>query len=160
MTLQNSMSELTLLASVRRRFSARLVDCLVAISIFFIAKHFAEAVALHVSAIRPLIKLIAECSAFFYVFIADALPNGQSLGKRLFSIATIDRNTGKSCSIAQSFTRNASMLMPIDWMWIFMESRNRLGDMHAKTIVIQVGKLKQKIRCPADIYEGRPGAAN
>lgn len=84
--------------------------------------------------------------------MADALPNGQSLGKRLLSIATVDRKTRKGCTLSQSLTRNAGVLVVIDWVWIFMESRTRLGDMFAKTIVVQTGNLTT-VRSLADIYD-------
>lgn len=80
------------------------------------------------------------------------MPNGQSLGKRLLSIATVDRKTRKGCTLSQSLTRNAGVLVVIDWVWIFMESRTRLGDMFAKTIVVQTGNLTT-VRSLADIYD-------
>ncbi|MCQ9186225.1 hypothetical protein KMT30_45780, partial [Streptomyces sp. IBSBF 2953] len=65
----------------------------------------------------------------------------------------------EGCCISQSFTRNAGVLMIIDWVWIFLESRTRLGDMFAKTIVIQTGNLT-KVRSLADIYDdGKLGTA-
>jgi len=44
----------------------------------------------------------------------------------------------------------------IDWVWIFMESRTRLGDMFAKTIVVQTGNLTS-VRSLADIYDNGRG---
>ncbi|AZF45453.1 MULTISPECIES: hypothetical protein [unclassified Pseudomonas] len=84
------------------------------------------------------------------ILFADALSSGQSLGKRLLSIATVNRNSRKGCSVSQSFTCNAGALLIVDWVWIFLESRTRLGDMFAKTIVIQTGNLT-KVRSLADI---------
>ena len=68
------------------------------------------------------------------------------------SIATVDRKTRKGCTLSQSLTRNAGVLVVIDWVWIFMESRTRLGDMFAKTIVVQTGNLTT-VRSLADIYD-------
>ncbi|WP_459742710.1 RDD family protein [Pseudomonas sp. 3A(2025)] len=89
-----------------------------------------------------------------YFLLADALPGGQSLGKRLLSIAVVDRKTFKACTPGQSFTRNSGTLIVLDWIWIFMEARMRLGDMFAKTIVIQTGKLRHQVRGLSDIYHG------
>ena len=100
--------------------------------------------------------LSAFFAAFAYFLLADALPNGQSLGKRLLSIAVVDRKTRKSCTVSQALTRNSGALVVIDWVWIFMESRTRLGDMFAKTIVVQTGNLTS-VRSLADIYDNGRG---
>ncbi|MGB1009201.1 MAG: RDD family protein, partial [Thiolinea sp.] len=72
-----------------------------------------------------------------YFLFNDALPNGQSLGKKLLKIRTISNNTGNSCSIIQSFLRNITTPLGIfDWIFIFSRSRRRLGDLIASTAVI------------------------
>ncbi len=142
----------TILASVNRRLAARLIDCAIAVLIFLTVKFGAGALSAVVPAITPKTVLLLACfSGFTYFLLADALPNGQSLGKRLLSIATVDQKTLKGCSVSQSFTRNSGVLMIVDWVWIFMESRTRLGDMFAKTIVIQTGNLTS-VRGITDIY--------
>lgn len=147
----------TILASISRRLAARLIDCAIAVLIFFIVKFSASAFSAYLPAVTPKAGFMsAFFAAFAYVLLADALPNGQSLGKRLLSIATVDRKTRKGCRVSQSFTRNCGALMVFDWVWIFMESRTRLGDMFAKTIVIQTGNLTS-VRSLADIYDN--GAA-
>jgi uncharacterized RDD family membrane protein YckC len=93
------------------------------------------------------------CAALGYLLLADALPNGQSIAKRLLSIAVIDKKSGLACTVSQSFTRNAGAFIVIDWVWIFLESRTRLGDMYAKTIVVQTGRLQGKVRSLSDIYD-------
>ena len=151
----------TILASISRRLLARIIDCAITALIFFIAKFSAEALSVFVPAVTVKGGFFAAFFAgFAYLLLADALPQGQSLGKRLLSIATVDRKTRKGCSISQSFTRNAGVLVIIDWVWIFLESRARLGDMFAKTIVIQTGNLTQ-VRSLADIYDdGKRGIGN
>jgi len=74
-----------------------------------------------------------------YYFLADALPGGQSLGKRWLDLSVIDARTGEPCSIWQSFVRNLllAILGPLDWLFIFGERRQRLGDKAAGTIVIE-----------------------
>lgn len=73
-----------------------------------------------------------------YYFLADGLPNGQSIGKRAFNIAVVDGATGEPCTMWKSFLRNLllCLLGPIDWLFIFGERRQRLGDMAAGTIVV------------------------
>ena len=74
----------------------------------------------------------------FYVLFADGFKNGQSYAKRLMELAVVDAVTGKPCTFFKSFVRNVflSLLGPFDWMFIFSESRQRLGDRVANTIVI------------------------
>src|SRR5471032_1684835 len=150
----------TILASIGRRLLARIIDSAIAVLIFFIVKFSADALSGHVPAVTAKGGFVcAFFAGFGYLLLADALPNGQSLGKRLLSIATVDRKTRKGCSVSQSFTRNAGALLIIDWVWILLESRTRLGDMFAKTIVVQTGNLTT-VRSLADIYdEGQRAAA-
>ncbi|MCS3514679.1 RDD family protein [Pseudomonas grimontii] len=147
----------TILASIGRRLAARLIDCAIAVLIFFIVKFCAGALSAYVPAVTPKAGFLsAFFAAFAYFLLADALPNGQSLGKRLLSIAVVDRKTRKSCTVSQALTRNSGALVVIDWVWIFMESRTRLGDMFAKTIVVQTGNLTS-VRSLADIYDNGRG---
>ena len=52
----------------------------------------------------------------------------------------IDARTGQWCSFWQSFVRNLllSLLNFIDWIFIFGAKRQRLGDLAASTVVIQI----------------------
>ena len=76
-------------------------------------------------------------SAFYYLF-ADGFPGGQSLAKRWLGMEVIDANSGAPCSFWQSFIRNflLAVLGPIDWIFIFGERHQRLGDKAAGTIVV------------------------
>lgn len=76
-----------------------------------------------------------------YVFFADALPGGQSIGKRMLGMAVVDEHTGHPCSARQSFVRNLllAILGFLDWIFIFGHQRQRLGDMAAGTLVVKVG---------------------
>ena len=76
-------------------------------------------------------------SAFYYLF-ADGFPGGQSLGKRWLGMRAVDATTGASCTFWQSFIRNLllAILGPIDWVFIFGERHQRLGDKAAGTIVV------------------------
>lgn len=72
-----------------------------------------------------------------YLLLADAMPRGQSLGKRVMGTAVIDRRTQRPCGIAQSVARNIlGVLGIIDWIFIFSRMRQRLGDRAANTIVV------------------------
>jgi uncharacterized RDD family membrane protein YckC len=50
----------------------------------------------------------------------------------------VDARSGMSCTFGQSFVRNVllAMLGPLDWIFIFGEEHQRLGDKAAGTIVI------------------------
>jgi uncharacterized RDD family membrane protein YckC len=76
-------------------------------------------------------------SSAYYLF-ADGLHDGQSLAKRQLGIRVIDAETGAPCTFFQSFLRNLllAMLGPLDWVFIFGERRQRLGDKAAGTIVV------------------------
>lgn len=78
--------------------------------------------------------------AGYYLF-ADALPGGQSLGKRMFGIAVVDQYRQTPCSGFQSFIRNIPqpVLGPLDWVFILGSGRQRLGDRLAGTIVVERG---------------------
>jgi hypothetical protein len=69
---------------------------------------------------------------------ADALDDGQSIGKRWLGIRVVDDITNAPCTFGQSFIRNLllAVLGPIDWIFIFGERRQRLGDKAAGTIVV------------------------
>ena len=74
----------------------------------------------------------------FHVLLADGMEGGQSWGKRVAGTRVVDATTGAPCTFGQSFIRNLllSVLGPIDWIFIFGERHQRLGDKAAGTIVI------------------------
>jgi uncharacterized RDD family membrane protein YckC len=75
-----------------------------------------------------------------YLLLADGLPNGQSIGKRVLDIAVIDQRTRKPCTYFQSFVRNflLALLGIFDWIFIFGRKHQRLGDLAASTIVVRL----------------------
>lgn len=77
--------------------------------------------------------------AALYILLSDGFENGQSYGKRAMKIAVIDQRTGQPCTFGKSFLRNLTLelLGPIDWLFIFTDKRQRLGDMLAGTIVVE-----------------------
>jgi uncharacterized RDD family membrane protein YckC len=76
--------------------------------------------------------------AIFYYFFADALHGGQSFAKQWLGIKVVNAETGAPCTFGQSFLRNflLAVLGPLDWIFIFGDRHQRLGDKAAGTIVI------------------------
>ena len=75
--------------------------------------------------------------SFFYLFLADAFHDGQSFAKQLLGVRVVDAKTGRPCTFGQSFVRNIfTILGPIDWIFIFGEAHQRLGDKAAGTVVV------------------------
>jgi uncharacterized RDD family membrane protein YckC len=75
-----------------------------------------------------------------YILFNDAMPNGQSFGKKLFSIKVVNKKSGKNCSVSESFIRNIPTVIPflalIDAVMILGVKKQRMGDKMANTIVI------------------------
>ncbi|WP_240051852.1 RDD family protein [Pseudomonas arsenicoxydans] len=82
--------------------------------------------------------LALGAGAGYYLF-SDAMPKGQSVGKKLLGMCVIDEGSYLDCNLYQSFVRNITtpFLSIFDWIFIFFGSRKRLGDMLASTIVIR-----------------------
>jgi len=75
-------------------------------------------------------------SAFYYLF-ADGFPGGQSFGKRWIGMYVVDEKSGEPCTWGDSLVRNFfGMFGPLDWIFIFGEKHQRLGDKVAGTIVV------------------------
>ncbi len=73
-----------------------------------------------------------------YFLFSDALPNGQSIGKKILKISVVDYNSRIPSGLFQSFVRNVVLLLLgfIDIFFIYSSKRRRLGDLAAGTIVI------------------------
>jgi uncharacterized RDD family membrane protein YckC len=73
-----------------------------------------------------------------YFLFSDALPKGQSIGKKILKISVVDFNSRIPSGLFQSFIRNVVLLFLgfIDVFFIFSSNRRRLGDLAAGTIVI------------------------
>ena len=100
-------------------------------------------IAAFLTAVSETIGTIAFVAALLfgigYYFFADAMRGGQSFGKRAVDAAVIHAETGQPCTAGQSFVRNLLLyiLGPIDWIFIFGERHQRLGDKLAGTIVVE-----------------------
>jgi len=81
---------------------------------------------------------IATMLGVAYIIVSDGFEGGQSLGKRIMDIAVIDVESGAPCTYGQSIARNLllAVLGPIDWVFIFGERHQRLGDKLARTMVV------------------------
>ncbi|HEY9762783.1 MAG TPA: RDD family protein [Trichocoleus sp.] len=117
------------------RLIAQFIDsfvALVAIILAVILSSISEAIG-------AIALLLGVLFALFYILCADGLKGGQSYGKQMMGICVIDVTTGRPCTFAKSFLRNIPLafLGIIDWIFIFSEKRQRLGDMLANTIVIR-----------------------
>jgi uncharacterized RDD family membrane protein YckC len=116
------------LASPWSRLGAQSIDGLVAVLILllptFISQRFAG---------MGLILFV------LYYLLADAFPQGQSVGKRFYKIAVVEKESGKPCSFFRSAIRNLTQILSVlDWVWIFGSSHTRLGDILAQTRVVRL----------------------
>lgn len=123
------------LAGLGRRWEGQLIDSITTFFLFYAVGRAAEFVGLP-PGVAGLLALGA--GAAYYLF-SDAMPNGQSLGKKLLGMSVIDERSYLNCNLYQSFMRNITtpFLNVFDWIFIFFGSRKRLGDMLASTIVIR-----------------------
>jgi uncharacterized RDD family membrane protein YckC len=126
------------LATLPQRLAAQFLDGLV-VGAPVLALVYGG-MALYGFSVWPAGALVAAAVlyAMVYVLFSDGLEGGQSLGKRWVGIRVVSAETGAPCTFRQSFVRNIllSLLGPIDWIFIFGERRQRVGDKAAGTIVI------------------------
>jgi len=118
------------LASPPLRFIGQFLDALVAYLMIFVA------LAVDSSGFF----MVAWGFAVLYILLADGLPGGQSLGKKLLHMRVIEEKSGRACTFGKSFLRNLLLaaLGPIDWVFIFGRKHQRLGDKVAGTIVVKL----------------------
>lgn len=136
MKIENNLSDVEL-AHPGKRYQGQFIDGLIAIFLFFTTNYVLGFIELDAN-IAGAIKLIIPISYFVF---SDALPGGQSLGKKPLGIKVVSKTTGKPCNLLQSFMRNAfsPFLGIIDAVLILGKKRQRLGDMFANTIVVKNG---------------------
>ncbi len=122
------------LAHPGKRYQGQFLDGLITIFLFFLCMYAIRTMGFEGQWADIFILGIPFC---YFVF-SDALPNGQSLGKRPLGICVVSRSTGKPCSILQSFARNvlSPFLGALDAILILGKKRQRLGDKIANTVVI------------------------
>lgn len=122
------------LANPAKRLIGQMIDSAISILLFTFTLHVIELFTLE----GNIAAIMALVTGGGYYLLSDAMPNGQSIGKRILNMAVIDENSYMNCNILQSFLRNITTpsLSVLDWIFIFFGSRKRLGDMLASTIVI------------------------
>lgn len=134
-TIQSEYRKPGNLAGLGRRLGGQWIDSLITLFVLFVVGQSAEFAGLPQDAVGILAFGIA---AAYYLF-SDAMPNGQSVGKKLLGMKVVDEHTNLNCNLFQSFMRNITtpFLNILDWIFIFFGSRKRLGDMLASTVVIR-----------------------
>lgn len=110
------------------RLYAKLIDVAIAMIPFAVASSLGA---------ERLITL-ALLFSVFYISFGDGF-NGQSIGKRIAKIMVVRQGTMKPCTPGLSALRNSLLFIlgKIDMLFIFRESRKRLGDSLAGTLVIK-----------------------
>ena len=121
------------LASRWQRFLGQMID-----SVFAgLPIAMLPTIANHVPSLTGVWFPLAVSWMVFYLAFGDAFYDGQSFAKRWLGIRVVDAKTGEPCTWGDSFIRNVfSILGPIDWIFIFGENHQRLGDKAAGTVVV------------------------
>lgn len=119
------------MASLGDRLWGQIVDEVVAIAIFVFGVVAAR--------FLPGINAVGIVAAILYLLLSDGFRAGQSYGKMAAKTAVVDATTGQPCTYLKSFQRNLMLHLfgLIDWIFIFGDKRQRLGDKVANTIVIE-----------------------
>ena len=122
------------LASLGERLGGQIIDGFIALIPLVVAM-FPWGVSFDV---QEMIQATGIVVAITYLLFSDGFEAGQSFGKRAVNTAVVDRITNEPCTFGQSFIRNFLLLVLgfIDWIFIFGEKRQRLGDKVAGTVVI------------------------
>lgn len=123
------------LAHPGKRYQGQFIDGLIAVILFAAMMYLANIFEASGSLVDIAIILVP----FSYFVFADALPRGQSVGKKLLGISVVSKDTGEPCTLWQSFIRNAftPILSILDAVLILGEDRQRIGDKMANTMVIK-----------------------
>lgn len=119
------------LAGIGQRFTAQFIDGLIAVAIgaafYFAAKSLSW----------PLEFWVIGYG--LYLLFCDALPGGQSLGKKVVNISVVHNVNNTPCTYLQSFARNITLILGIfDIVFIIGKSKRRLGDYLARTKVLRL----------------------
>jgi uncharacterized RDD family membrane protein YckC len=122
------------LAHPGKRFQGQFIDGLITLLLLAVCIAIQQFFGLEGHMMDAFIIMIP---AVYFLF-ADALPNGQSLAKRLLNIRVVHSTTLQPCTLWQSFIRNffTPILGVLDAVFIFTADRKRVGDYLALTIVV------------------------
>jgi uncharacterized RDD family membrane protein YckC len=123
------------LASIGQRFTSQFVDDLIGLAIGVVVFIAARSLALPLE--------LSIVGFVLYVFFCDAMPGGQSLGKRFTKTAVVSASNEEPCRYWQSLVRNIVMVLGIvDAIFILGRQRRRLGDYIAGTKVVRLDFIK------------------
>jgi len=128
--------------SIWDRAMAHLIDQFMLVPIGFLTAVITELLLGEANSSKGL--WVIACLLYF--LFSDALPNGQSIGKKICKIAVVNYETRWPSGMFESFVRNLILLLAgyIDLFFIFSAEKRRLGDRAAGTIVVwatDVGKV-------------------
>jgi uncharacterized RDD family membrane protein YckC len=126
------------LASPWLRWGAQIIDGIISYIPVMVMAFFTRAPG----APAIIIALLSIGWFFFYLLFADGLPGSGSWGKHMLGAVVIDERTGRPCTFGQSFVRNIFLIVlgPIDWLFIFGQKHQRLGDKVAHTVVVRLAR--------------------
>lgn len=123
------------LARIGQRFTAQFIDGLVAVAVGVIFYFIADALGLS--------NEWVFMGWLAYILLCDGLPRGQSIGKRFTHTRVVHVETELPCTYWQSCVRNFTLVLGvIDVAFIVGKQRRRLGDLLARTKVIQLGDVR------------------
>ncbi|MCW7539685.1 RDD family protein [Aquabacterium sp. A7-Y] len=120
-----------MLASIGDRFTGQFIDGLCALAVgtgvFVTMRHMGFSLEW---------SLVAWV---LYLLLCDALPGGQSLGKRVTKIAVVRVRDGAPCGLWRSLVRNTSLIVlgVFDCVPLVGRERRRIGDYIAGTKVVR-----------------------
>lgn len=127
------------LAGLGPRLIAQILDSILGFMPLIVFALLAVALGLD-DVIKGWMIILGGVFVLVYLVFQDGMGRGQSWGKRMQSIAVVDERTGEPCKYGQSLVRNVSLIVfnLIDCVFIFRRTRQRLGDIIAKTLVVNM----------------------
>jgi uncharacterized RDD family membrane protein YckC len=135
-------AEVSMYPGVFDRGVAHLIDQFMLLPIGFFAAVLADLLFGEASSANGI--WVVPCLLYF--LFSDALPNGQSIGKKICKISVVSYDKRQPSGMFDSFVRNIVLLLAgvVDIFFLFSKERRRLGDRAAGTIVVwtkDIGKL-------------------
>jgi uncharacterized RDD family membrane protein YckC len=124
------------LAHPGKRFQGQFIDGFIAyvsgVFVFYL---------IDITSVRDVAVYSGIFIGLIYFLFSDAMPNGQSIGKKLLNIQVVNASKEQPCTLLESFLRNITFPLGIfDWVFIFFGKHRRLGDFIAQTIVTKKPK--------------------
>ena len=121
------------LAHPGKRFQGQFIDGFIAYVLGVFAFYLID-----ITSVRDVAVYSGVFIGLIYYLFSDAMPNGQSIGKKLLNIQVVNASNKQPCTLLESFLRNITFPLGLfDWIFIFFGQHKRLGDFIASTIVIK-----------------------